>query len=269
MNITAFGDLRSLTGRTLKHVFRSPDTIITSAVMPVAIMALLVYVFGGSLQIGKSETAGVSGISNQVAYLDYLLPGILLMTTAMGVSYTALRLFEDMSNGIIDRFRSMPISRSSILWSHVLSSVLAISISLVLVVAVALVMGFRSGAGWAQWLIVVGILLAFTLAMTWLAVIPALVAKTSEGASAFAYPLIFLPFFSSAFVVTATLPRPLRWFAEHQPITSIVDALRNQMHQVPAGPELWIALAWCAVALILSWVLALVLFRRRTTQQKK
>src|SRR5262249_26433120 len=150
-------------------------------------------------------------------YVNYLLPGILLIAIASGISYTAFRIFTDMQKGIFARFHSMPISRSAALWGHVLTSMVSNAISLVVIVAVALIMGFRSGPSLAAWLAVVGILALFTLALTWLAVIPGLTAKSIDGASAFSYPLIFLPFISSAFVPTATMPTAVRVFAENQP----------------------------------------------------
>ena len=159
--------------------------------------------------------------------MNYLLPGILLITIASGISYTAYRLFMDMKSGIFERFQSMPIARSSVLWAHVLTSLVANLISLVVVVLVALLMGFRSAAGVLAWLAVVGILVLFTLALTWLAVIAGLSAKTTDGAGAFAYPLIFLPFISSAFVPTGTMPGPVRAFADNQPVTSIVNTIRD------------------------------------------
>ena len=177
---------------------RSPDTIITTTIMPIAFMLLFVYVFGGAINTGSDS------------YVNYLLPGILLITIASGISYTAFRLFLDMKNGIFERFQSMPIARSSVLWAHVGTSLVANLISVVVVVVVAVVMGFRSGAGVLAWLAVAGILILFTLALTWIAVIPGLTAKSADGASAFAYPLIFLPFISSAFVPTDTMPGPVR-----------------------------------------------------------
>src|SRR6185295_9606236 len=211
------GDTAVLTGRTMRHVTRSLDTIITTAITPIAMMLLFVYVFGGAIDTGP------------VSYVNYMLPGILLITIASGISYTAFRLFNDMQGGIFERFQSMPIARSGVLWAHVLTSLVANLIAVVVVVLVALLMGFRSGAGVAAWLAIGGILLLFTLALTWLAVIPGLTAKTVDGASAFAYPLIFLPFISSAFVPTATMPTPVRVFAENQPVTSIVESLRALM----------------------------------------
>jgi ABC-2 type transport system permease protein len=245
------GDTAVLTGRTMRHVTRSLDTIITTAITPVAIMLLFVYVFGGAINTGT------------VSYVDYMLPGILLITIASGISYTALRLFTDMRNGIFERFQSMPIARPGVLWAHVLTSLLANVISLVLVVGVALLMGFRSGAGVPAWLAVAGILILFTLALTWLAVIPGLTAKSVDGASAFAYPLVFLPFISSAFVPTDTMPGPVRAFAEHQPVTSIVNAVRGLFAQQPAGTDAWAALAWCAGILVVSYIFAGIAYRRR------
>src|SRR5512133_3396175 len=248
-----FGDTVLLTGRSLRHILRSPDTIITTTIMPIAFMLLFVYVFGGAISSG----------SGSARYVQYLLPGILLITIASSIAYTAFRLFMDMQSGIFERFQSMPIARSSVLWAHVLTSLVASLISVVVVVGVALVMGFRSGAGPLAWLAVAGILILFTLALTWLAVIAGLSANSVDGASAFAYPLIFLPFISSAFVVTATMPGPVRAFAENQPVTPIVNAIRDLYTQQPIGTDIWIALAWCVGILIVAYALAMATYRRR------
>lgn len=250
MTIHALADTAALTGRSLRHILRSPDTIVTTAIMPIAMMLLFVFVFGGAIDTGGA------------AYVDYLLPGILLVTIASGIAYTVYRLFLDMKGGIVDRFRSMPIAATSVLWGHVLTSLVANAVSLVLVVGVALLLGFRSAASVAAWLGVSGILMLFTLALTWIAVIAGLAAKTIDGASAFSYPLIFLPFVSSAFVPTDTMPGPVRWFAENQPVTSIVDTIRALLAQRPVGEEIWIALAWCLGILIVAATAALAMFRR-------
>jgi ABC-2 type transport system permease protein len=246
-----FGDTTVLTGRSMRHITRSPDTIITVAIMPIAIMLLFVYVFGGAINTGSAS------------YVNYLLPGILLITIASGVAYTGLRLFTDLQSGIFERFQSMPIARSSVLWAHVLTSLDSNLISLALVVGVALLMGFRSGAGVLAWLAVAGILVLFTLALTWIAVIAGLSAKTVEGAGAFAYPLIFLPFISSAFVPTATMPGPVRAFAENQPVTSIVNTIRDLYAQQPVSSDIWVALAWCVGILIVAYALAMVAYHRK------
>jgi len=198
--------------------------------------------------------------------VTYLLPGILLITIASGISYTAFRLFLDMKSGIFERFQSMPIARSSVLWAHVLTSLVANLISLVVVVLVALLMGFRSGAGVLAWLEVAGILVLVTLALTWLAIIPGLSAKSADGAGAFSYPLIFLPFISSAFVPTATMPGPVRTFAENQPVTSIVNTIRDLVTQQAVGADIWIALAWCVGILIVASGIARVIYRRKLAQ---
>jgi ABC-2 type transport system permease protein len=245
------GDTAVLTGRTMRHVTRSLDTIITTAITPIAMMLLFVYVFGGAIDTGS------------VSYVNYMLPGILLITIASGISYTAFRLFTDMQGGIFERFHSMPIARSGVLWAHVLTSLVANVISLVVVVGVALLVGFRSGAGALAWLAVAGILILLTLALTWIAVIPGLTAKSVDGAGAFAYPLIFLPFISSAFVPTGTMPGPVRAFAEHQPVTSIVNTIRALFTQRPVGTDIWTALAWCVGILIVAYIFASISYRRR------
>jgi ABC-2 type transport system permease protein len=249
------GDTATLTGRSLRHVMRSPDTIITTAVMPIAIMLLFVFVLGGAIRTGPSSTSG--------GYIDYMLPGVLLITVAMGVSYTAYRLFTDVRNGIFDRFDSMPIARSCALWAHVLTSLAANAVSLVLVIGVALLLGFRPSAGLLGWLAVAGILLLFILTLTWVSVIAGLLAKSVEGASVFSYPLILLPFISSAFVPTASMPGPVRWFAENQPVTSIVNTLRDLLAAQPVGGDIGIALAWCVGILVIAAAVAGTIYRRR------
>lgn len=253
MNTYFFSDTAVLLGRSLRHITRSMDTIITTTLMPVGFLLLFVYVFGGAIHTGSES------------YVGYLLPGILIITIASGISYTAFRLFLDMQSGIFERFQSMPIARSSVLWAHVLTSLVANMVSVAVVVLVGLAMGFRSGAGVLEWLAVTGILLLLTLALTWIAVIPGLTAKSADGASAFAYPLIFLPFISSAFVPTATMPGPVRWFAENQPVTSIVDSIRNLLAQQPVGTGIWVALAWCVGILVVAYFFAMAAYRKKVS----
>jgi ABC-2 type transport system permease protein len=248
------GDTTVLLGRTMRHITRSPDTIITTAIMPIALMLLFVYVFGGAIHTGPER------------YVTYLLPGILLITIAMGISYTGFRLFTDMQSGIFERFQSLPIARSSVLWAHVLTTVVSGMISLVIVVLVALLLGFRSGAGALAWLAVIGILVLFTMALTWIAVIAGLTAKSAEGAGAFSYPLIFLPFISSAFVPTRTMPGPVRAFANNQPVTSIVNTIHDLFTQHPVSSSIWTALAWCVGILIVAYALAIATYRRKIAQ---
>lgn len=243
-------DTGVLFGRSMRHILRSPDTIITVLITPVMIMLLFVYVFGGSIQAGTGN------------YVNYLLPGILLIAVASGIAYTALRLFTDKQKGLFARFHSMPVARSSVLWAHVLTSLVSNAISVVVIILIALIMGFRSGAGVLEWLEVTGILMLFTLALTWLAVIPGLTAKSVDGAGAFSYPLIFLPFISSAFVPTATMPAVVRVFAENQPVTSIVNTVRSLLNSEPVGNEIWIALAWCVGIAVVAYFFAMRAYKR-------
>ncbi len=243
-------DTGILFGRSMRHILRSPDTIITVAISPIMIMLMFVYVLGGAIQTGTDN------------YVNYMLPGILLIAIASGISYTAMRLFTDVQNGLFQRFHSMPISRSSVLWSHVLTSLVSNAISLVLIIVIALIMGFRSSAGVLQWLAVAGVLFLFTLVLTWVAVIPGLSAKSVDGASAFSYPLVFLPFISSAFVPTETMPAAVRIFAENQPVTSIVDSIRALLNNRPVGGEIWIALAWCAGIALVAYIFAMRTYKK-------
>lgn len=245
----------TLTGRLMKHILRSPDTIITVAITPIAIMLMFVYVFGGAVKLS---------IGTEVNYINYQLPGILLMAIASGIAYTAFRLFTDMQKGLFSRFNSMPISRTSLLFSHVLTSLVSNMITIVVIILVALVIGFRSSAGILNWIEVAGILVLYTLALTWIAVIPGLAAKSMEGASSFAYPLLFLPFLSSAFVPTETMPKVLRVFAENQPVTSIVETIRALLNSEPVGNDIWIALMWCVGIMVVAYLFAMKVYQSRT-----
>ena len=251
MSTHFFSDTSVMLGRSLRHVTRSMDTIITVTIMPIAFMLLFVYVFGGAIRAGNGN------------YVNYLMPGILLIAIASGIAYTAVRLFTDLQSGIFERFHSMPIARSSVLWAHVLTSLVSNMISVVVIVLVGLLIGFRSSAGVLAWLAVAGILILFTLTLTWIAVIAGLSAKSAEGAGAFAYPIIFLPFISSAFVPTASMPGPVRAFAENQPVTSIVNTIRALFEQQPVGNDIWIALAWCVGILVVAYVVAMAVYRRK------
>jgi ABC-2 type transport system permease protein len=247
----SFSDMGIMLGRSLRHVFRSMDTIITVAITPIAIMLLFVYVFGGAIRTGTDN------------YVNFLLPGILLIAIASGISYTAYRLFVDMQSGIFERFHSMPIARSAALWGHVLTSLVSNAISVVVIILVALIMGFRSSAGVLSWLAVAGILALYTLALTWIATIAGLSAKSVDGAGAFSYPVIFLPFISSAFVPAESMPPVVRAFAKNQPVTSIVEAIRALLSGRPVGTTIGIALAWCLGILVVAYVFAMRTYRRK------
>jgi ABC-2 type transport system permease protein len=246
-----FSDMGVMLGRSLRHISRSMDTIITVTITPIAMMLLFVYVLGGAIQTGTGN------------YVNYLLPGILLISIASGIAYTAYRLFMDMQRGIFERFHTMPIARSAALWGHVLTSLVSNAISVVVIILVALLMGFRSSAGVWSWLAIAGILALFTLALTWIAAIAGLSAKTVDGAGAFSYPLIFLPFISSAFVPTDTMPTAVRVFAENQPVTSIVDAIRALLSEQSVGNDIWVALAWCLGILLVAYWFAMRSYKRK------
>lgn len=248
----AFSDTVVMAGRRLRHSFRSVDTIITVVAMPVVFMLLFVYVFGGSIKTGT------------VQYINYIVPAIILMTISSGVAYTALGINTDITSGFFDRFRSMPIAESSILTGHVVTSVVFTAVSSVIVIAVALLLGFRTSAGIIGVLSVVGIFLLYTMVTTWLAVMFGLLAKTAEGAGIFAYPLLFLPFVSSGFAPTKSMPGPLRAFAEHQPVTNIINAVRALLSGQPVGDNVWLAVLWCVAFLIAAYFTSMYIYRNKT-----
>lgn len=251
----AMHDTLVMAKRSLRHTLRSMDTIITVAAMPIAMMLLFVFVFGSALQTS----------SGSVKYIDFITPGIAIMTVVSGIAYAALRVNNDMTKGIINRFRSMPIAPSSILGGHAVSSVLSNLFSVLLVFLVSFLVGFRSGAGIIEWLIFWGILLLFTLATTWLAIVFGLLAKSAEGAGAFSYILMLLIFLSSAFIPASSMSSGLRAFADNQPMTPIVDTLRSLLVDGSAGPRVWVAIAWCVALLIPSYLLALRIYRKKAT----
>ncbi len=246
-----FSDMGVMLGRSMRHIFRSMDTIITCCIMPIALMLLFVYVLGGAIQTGTDN------------YVNYLLPGILLITIANSIGYTSFRLFNDVQRGIFERFHSMPIARSAALWGHVLTSLVSNALSIVVVILVALLMGFRSPASLLSWLVVAGILALFTLALTWVAAIAGLSAKTQDGALAIAYPIHLLPLISSAFVPTATMPPLVRAFAENQPVTAIVETIRALLSGQPIGNNVWTALAWCVGIMLVAYVFAMRAYKKR------
>jgi ABC-2 type transport system permease protein len=246
-----FSDMGVMLGRSMRHILRSMDTIITTTIMPIALMLLFVYVLGGAIQTGTDN------------YVNYLLPGILLITIANSNGYVSFRLFTDVQRGIFERFHSMPISRSAALWGHVLTSLVSNAISIVVIILVALIMGFRSSAGVLSWLAVASILALFSLALTWIAAIAGLSAKSLDGAIAVAYPIHLLPLISSAFVPTRSMPSGVRAFAENQPVTSIVDAIRTLLSGQPVGNDIWIALGWCVGIMLVAYVFAMRAYKQR------
>lgn len=245
-----FTDTGVMLGRSMRHIFRSLDTIITVTIMPIAMMLLFVYVLGGAIQTGTDS------------YVNYLLPGILLIAIANSIGYTSYRLFLDMQRGIFDRFNSMPIARSAALWGHVLTALISNMISITVIILVALIIGFRSPAGVTSWLAVAAVLALFTLALTWIGAIAGLSAKSVDGASVIAYPVHFLPLISSAFVPTSSMPSGVRAFAENQPLTPILETVRALLSNQPVGHEIWVALGWCVGIILLAYFFAMRVYKR-------
>ncbi len=244
----------TLYGRLMTHIIRSPDTIVTAMIQPILLMLLFVYVFGGAIQATLPDGAN---------YVNFQLPGILIIAVAYNTSYTAFRMFTDRQKGITNRFRSMPINRSSSLWAHVLASVTSSVFTLAMTFAVGFLMGFRTGAGIVEWLLVLAVLILLSFALTWIAVIPGLIAKSPDAAQFFAFPVIFLPTVSSAFAPTETMPKALRVFAENQPMTPIVETIRSLLNNEPAGNDLWFALAWCVGIMVVAWLFAIKAYKRK------
>ena len=245
-------DTWTMTKRSFKHITRSIDTIITVVLMPIGLMLLFVYVFGGSF-------AGTGP-----KYINYVTPGIIVMTVASGISYAAVRLSMDMQSGIINRFRTMPVAPSSILGGQAMSSTLSNLLSCILVLAVAFAAGFRTSAGFGAWLAFVGILTLLTIALTWMALFFGLLAKTMEGAGAFSYILLLLIFISPTFVPTSSMTRSLRSFANNQPMTPIVETMRSLLGTGTAGPKVWTAIAWIVGILVVMYIASLSLYKRKT-----
>ncbi len=250
-----FSDTWTMTRRSLRHIVRSPDTIITVVAMPIALMLLFVYVFGGNF--GRIFRTG------PVKYVDFIVPGIVAMTVVSGIAYAAVRLSMDMQKGMVSRFRTMPIASSSILSGHAVSSLLSNLFSVLLVVLIGLLVGFRSHASAVEWLMFVALTGSFTLATTWLAIMFGLLAKTVEGAGSFSYILLLLVFVSPGFTPTGTMSAPVRAFAERQPITPIVDTMRSLLVYGHAGDSAWAAFAWCGGLLAVCYVASLWFFRAR------
>jgi ABC-2 type transport system permease protein len=247
-------DTWTMAKRSLRHIVRSPDTIITVVMMPIALLLLFVYVFGGAL--GQQ--------TSHVKYVDFLTPGIIIMTVISGIAYAAFRLSNDMQRGIINRFRTMPVAPSSILGGQAASSTLSNLFSSLLVLAVAFAIGFRSHAGPLEWLAFAGLVALFTLATTWMAIFFGLLAKTAEGAGSFSYILMLLIFISPSFVPTGSMTPVLRGFANNQPLTPIIETMRSLMISGTPGSKVWVALAWCIGILVVFYVASLRLYRNRT-----
>lgn len=246
-------DSATMLRRNVRHTVRYPGTMIMFLGLPVLLLLLFVGVFGGALH---------SGLGHGSTYIDYVVPGILLMTAGYGSSTTALSVNKDMTEGIIARFRTMAISRSSVLTGHVIGAVARTLVSTALVICVALLLGFRPTAGPVEWLATIGVIALLVFALTWLAVAVGLLARNAEGTNSFTLVVQVLPFVSSAFVPPDSMSGAVRWFAQHEPFTPVIDTVRGLLTGTPIGNGAWLACVWCAGLAVVGYVWALALFRR-------
>lgn len=240
-----------MTGRCVRLTWRTVDALLTSLMLPIMLMVLFVYLFGGAIDTGTR-------------YVTYVVPGVLLLCAAFGAALTAVSVSSDMSGGIVDRLRSLDVGGVALLAGHVAASVVRNAASTAIVFAVAFLIGFRPTAGAAGWLGAAGVLLAFVVAVSWLSAAVGLLARSPEAAGGFTFFVMFVPYPSSAFVPIDTMPTWLHGFAEHQPATPVIESLRALLLGMPVGASAWLALAWSAGIALASVLLAAALFRVRT-----
>jgi ABC-2 type transport system permease protein len=248
----ALSDNLTMIGRSVRLTRRNTETLIMSVALPLLMMLLFVYVFGGAINTGT-------------AYIDYVVPGIVLLCTGYGAASTAMAVADDMTTGMIDRLRTLPIRSSAVLTGHVVASVVRNAMSTTIVVTAAVLMGFRPRATFGDWLLAIGLVLLYVLALSWFAAGLGVIAKSVESASALSFVMLFLPYLSSAFVPPQTMPGFLRDISEHQPITPVIETVRGLLTGTPIGDNGWIALLWCTGMLAASSTFAAWLFRRRNT----
>ncbi|GAA0229318.1 multidrug efflux ABC transporter permease LieB [Saccharothrix mutabilis subsp. mutabilis] len=247
----ALADSMTLIGRSIRLSRRNVETLIMSILLPLLMMTLFVFVFGGAINTGT-------------AYVNYVVPGIILLCTGYGAASTAMSVADDMSNGVVDRLRSMPVNSFALLTGHVVASATRNALSTTIVVVAAVLFGFRPSAGVVEWLAAAGLVLLYVLALSWLAAALGVVAKSVESASALSFFMLFLPYLSSAFVPPGTMPGVLRVISEHQPITPLTETVRGLLTGTPIGSNATLALAWSCGLLVGSFLLATLLYRRRT-----
>ncbi|MFC0629011.1 ABC transporter permease [Kribbella deserti] len=248
--INGLTDSLTLIGRCIRLNRRNADVMLMSVLLPLLMMALFVYVFGGAINTGT-------------AYINYVVPGIILLCTGYGAASTAMAVADDMNSGMIDRLRSMPIRSFAVLTGHVTASVARNAVSTTIVIGAAIAMGFRPNANVLDWILTCGLLMLYVLAMSWLAAGLGVIARSVESASALSFAMLFLPYLSSAFVPTDTMPSALRGFSAHQPLTPVIETVRALLTGMPVTRG-WTALIWCAALLVASFLLATTLYRHRT-----
>jgi ABC-2 type transport system permease protein len=255
-------DSATMLRRNLKHALRYPVLTLMVAGIPIVLLLLFVYVFGGTLGAGLGGLSG--GIPmGRAEYAEFLTPGILVLAIASAAQGTAITVAMDMNEGIIARFRTMSIARASVLTGHVVGAVIQTMIGLAFVVVVSLLVGFRPDASVVEWLAATGLLVLTSFALSWLSVAMGLAAKSVEGASNLPMPLILLPFLGSGFVPTESMPPGLAWFAEYQPFTPIIDTLRGLLTGSAIGSSGVLAVAWCAALALVGYLWARARYDRR------
>ncbi len=242
---------RVFTLRSIRLGLRQIDGLIVGVILPVMLMTLFVYVFGGAIDTGTE-------------YLNYVVPGIILLTAGFGAAQTAMTVTNDLTTGMIDRFRSLPVPIPALLSGHAVASLLRNLVTTVIVIGVAVIMGFRPTTDVTSWLLAAGVISLYILAIAWISIVAGVLARTTDAASGFTFFMLFLPYVSSAFVPPETLPAALRGFAEHQPVTPIIETIRALLHGTPAGTHGWTAVAWCSGVIAVAVPAAAAAFRRRT-----
>ena len=253
---------RIMLRRSLRHMQRYPSLTLMVTLMPLVFLLLFVYVFGGTLGSGLGGVSGAVHGGGRSAYANYVAPAIILLAVAAAAQGTAIAVAQDMTEGIIARFRTMAVARSSVLTGHVVGATIQTLIGVVVVTAAAIAVGFRPHANAAEWLAAFGVVLLLTFAVTWLCVGLGLSAKSVETASNSPMFLILLPFLGSGFVPTASLPTAIRWFAEYEPFTPVNETLRGLLTGTRIGDNLVITIAWCVATAVLSYVWSRRLYER-------
>jgi ABC-2 type transport system permease protein len=237
-------------GRSIRHTLRNVEVLSMAILLPIMLMLLFTYVFGGAIDPGGD-------------YVNYVVPGIILLCAGFGSASTAVDVADDMSNGIIDRFRTMPLRSDGVIVGHVVASLLRNLFATGVVIGVALLVGFRPSANAIEWLAALGLIALFILAITWLYASIGLAARSAAAASGYGFVLLFLPYLSSAFVPTDTMPGWLQWVADNQPITPIIETIRGLLMGTPIGDHAWWGVGWCLLILVGSALWGAWLFRRR------
>ncbi|RKR89503.1 ABC-2 type transport system permease protein [Micromonospora pisi] len=257
----ALTDSATMVRRNLKRLARYPSMTVMLVGMPIVFLLLFVYVFGGTLGAGIGGPSG-----GRAEYVNYVTPAIILMTITAAVQGTSISVAMDMTEGIVDRFRTMAIARISVLTGHVVGSLVQTMLSIAAVIGVALLIGFRPSAGPGDWLALTGVLVMMAFAFIWLSVALGLASKTVESSSNVGMPLILLPFLGSGFVPTDSMPTALRWFAEYQPFTPLIETIRGLLMGTPIGNSAAIAVGWCVVITLGGYLWSKKLFNRESTR---